>query len=127
MFYSWLVDKDAVAQGFPPPWSVEELKACFVVKDGAGQKLGYFYYEDQPSRRLATKLAHPRRGAADRGQGGEAAGVEAIAAPAHASGDPLPKNHSKWRQIALAESSNNNLQYYCGVVGSWRRLCAPMS
>jgi hypothetical protein len=23
----------------PPPWSVEELKACFVVKDSAGQKL----------------------------------------------------------------------------------------
>ena len=24
---------------FPPPWSVEELDACFVVKDGARQKL----------------------------------------------------------------------------------------
>jgi len=24
---------------FPPPWSVEELQACFVVKDSAGQKL----------------------------------------------------------------------------------------
>jgi hypothetical protein len=28
-----------------PPWSVEELDACFVVKDRSGQKLGYFYYE----------------------------------------------------------------------------------
>jgi hypothetical protein len=26
---------------FPPPWSVEELDACFVVQDGAGQKLAY--------------------------------------------------------------------------------------
>jgi hypothetical protein len=26
---------------FPPPWSVEEQKACFVVKDSAGQKLAY--------------------------------------------------------------------------------------
>jgi hypothetical protein len=26
---------------FPPPWSVEELEACFVVKDGAGQNLAY--------------------------------------------------------------------------------------
>ena len=24
---------------FPPPWSVEEQDACFVVKDSAGQKL----------------------------------------------------------------------------------------
>jgi len=24
---------------FPPPWPVEELQACFVVKDSAGQKL----------------------------------------------------------------------------------------
>jgi len=56
MFYSWLVDKDAGAQRFPPPWSVEELKACFVVKDSAGQKLGYFYYEDEPGRRSAAKL-----------------------------------------------------------------------
>jgi len=31
---------------FPPPWSVEELDACFFVKDGAGQKLAYVYYED---------------------------------------------------------------------------------
>jgi hypothetical protein len=27
---------------FPPPWSVEDIGACFVVKDGSGQKLGYF-------------------------------------------------------------------------------------
>jgi len=33
---------------FPPPWTVEELDACFVVKDNAGQKLGYFYFEDEP-------------------------------------------------------------------------------
>jgi hypothetical protein len=31
---------------FPPPWSVEELEACFVVKDSAGQKLAYVYFED---------------------------------------------------------------------------------
>jgi len=27
---------------FPPPWSVEDIGAAFVVKDSAGQKLGYF-------------------------------------------------------------------------------------
>jgi hypothetical protein len=57
MFYSWLVDdEDAGAFGFPPPWSVQELKGCFVVKDSAGQRLGYFYYEDEPGRRLRTKM-----------------------------------------------------------------------
>jgi hypothetical protein len=44
------------ARRFPPPWSVEELDACFVVKDSAGQKLAYVYFEDEPGRRSAAKL-----------------------------------------------------------------------
>ena len=56
MFYTWLIDDDAGAFRFPPAWSVQELKGCFVVKDGAGQKLGYFYCEDEPDRRLRAKL-----------------------------------------------------------------------
>src|SRR6516164_7995222 len=40
----------------PPPWSVEDIDACFVVKDGGGQKLAYVYYEDEPGRRSAAKL-----------------------------------------------------------------------
>ena len=35
---------------FPPPWIVEDTGACFIVKDGTGQKLGYFYYEEEPGR-----------------------------------------------------------------------------
>jgi hypothetical protein len=30
----------------PPPWSIDELAACFVVIDSAGQKLAYVYFED---------------------------------------------------------------------------------
>jgi hypothetical protein len=41
---------------FPPPWSVEELDACFVVKGNADQKLAFVYYEDEPGRRSAAKL-----------------------------------------------------------------------
>ena len=51
---------------FPPPWSVEELEACFIVKDNAGQKLAFVYFEDEPGRRAAAKLLtkdEARRGA----------------------------------------------------------------
>ena len=32
---------------FPPPWTVEELDACFVVIDSAEQKLAYVYFEEE--------------------------------------------------------------------------------
>jgi hypothetical protein len=41
---------------FPPPWFIEELEACFVVKDNAGQKLAFIYFEEEPGRRSAAKL-----------------------------------------------------------------------
>ena len=41
---------------FPPPWSVEETDACFVVRDHGGQALAYVYFEDEPGRRSAAKL-----------------------------------------------------------------------
>jgi hypothetical protein len=41
---------------FPPPWSVEETAACFIVRDNGGQALAYVYYEEEPGRRSAAKL-----------------------------------------------------------------------
>jgi hypothetical protein len=44
------------ARCFPPPWSIEDTGAAFVVKDASGQKLGYFYYEEEPGRRSTAKM-----------------------------------------------------------------------
>jgi hypothetical protein len=41
---------------WPPPWSVEDIDAAFVVKDGSGQKVAYVYYKEEPGRRSAAKL-----------------------------------------------------------------------
>ena len=41
---------------FPPPWSVEENPASFIVRDANGQALGYFYFEEEPGRRAAATL-----------------------------------------------------------------------
>jgi hypothetical protein len=50
-------DQSNAARRFPPPWFLEELNdACFIVRDHAGQKLAYVYYEDEPGRRSAAKL-----------------------------------------------------------------------
>ena len=46
-----------MARRFPPPWSVEEQAACFVVHDHNGQQLAYVYFEDEPGRRSAAKLS----------------------------------------------------------------------
>jgi len=64
---------------FPPPWTVEDLGSCFVVKDRGGQKLAYVYYEEEPRAAISGQAAHQRRGTTDRDQHGEAAG--AIAEP----------------------------------------------
>ena len=41
---------------FPPPWSIEDIGAAFVVRDSAGQQLAYVYFEDEAGRRSAAKL-----------------------------------------------------------------------
>jgi hypothetical protein len=46
----------ADSRRFPPPWSIDELEACFVVRDHNGQALAYVYFEEEPGRRSAAKL-----------------------------------------------------------------------
>ena len=41
---------------FPPPWSIEESSACFIVRDHDKQALAYVYYENESGRRSAAKL-----------------------------------------------------------------------
>jgi len=41
---------------FPPPWSVEDNGACFIVSDHGGPRLAYVYCEEEPGRRSAAKL-----------------------------------------------------------------------
>jgi hypothetical protein len=47
---------NASPRRFPPPWTVEDIGAAFVVKDSAGQQLAYVYFEDELGRRSAAKL-----------------------------------------------------------------------
>jgi hypothetical protein len=44
---------------FPPPWTVENDRACFMVKAQSGQVLAYVYYEEEPGRRSAANLLTP--------------------------------------------------------------------
>jgi uncharacterized protein (DUF2249 family) len=61
---------------FPPPWSVEEQEACYVVRDHNGQQLAYVYFEDEPGRRSAAKLL--TKDEARRMQYRQAAGAAAL-------------------------------------------------
>jgi hypothetical protein len=48
---------------FPPPWTVEETDACFIVRDANGHALASVYFEEEPGRRAAAKLLTRRGGA----------------------------------------------------------------
>ena len=50
---------------FPPPWSVEETDACFIVRDANGQALAYVYFEEErdgAAARWRLKLGFPGEG-----------------------------------------------------------------
>jgi hypothetical protein len=53
------------ARHFPPPWTVEDNGACFIIRDDNGRALAYVYY-DHPqggdltwdeARRIAANIA----------------------------------------------------------------------
>jgi hypothetical protein len=50
------LDDTVLSRHFPPPWTVEETDACFIVKDHTGQSLAHVYFEDEPGRRAAARL-----------------------------------------------------------------------
>jgi hypothetical protein len=41
---------------FPPPWTIEDIGAAFVVKDSTGQQLAYVYFEDEPENLARVDL-----------------------------------------------------------------------
>jgi len=49
------------ARRFPPPWTVEEQPACFVVRDREGQQLAYVYFEDEPRATIRRRQAAQQR------------------------------------------------------------------
>ena len=54
--FSPMQDTKGQPRRFPPPWSVEDNGACFIVRDRSGQALSYVYYENDPGRRTAANL-----------------------------------------------------------------------
>jgi hypothetical protein len=60
-FGSWLGDEGAVVRvldrcRFPPPWTVDEQRLCFVVRDQTGQTVARLYFEDDLSGQSPGKL-----------------------------------------------------------------------
>ena len=56
-----LGDLALMSRRFPPPWSVEERDACFIVSDKNGQALAHVYFEEEPGRRAAASALPPPR------------------------------------------------------------------
>jgi hypothetical protein len=52
-----------VTRRIPPPWSVEDTDACFIIRDANGHALAYVYFEEEPGWRSGGASPHPRRGA----------------------------------------------------------------
>ena len=53
---------------FPPPWSVEERPACFIINDANGQAVAYAVSRGRVRPAHGRQAHDPRRGAAHRGE-----------------------------------------------------------
>jgi hypothetical protein len=42
---------------FPPPWSIEDIDGCFVVKASNGRPLVFIYYGEGVARRSLARLS----------------------------------------------------------------------
>ena len=86
---------------FPPPWSVEETDACFIVRDANGEALAYVYFEEEPGRRPAASfislLAEVARSGQDRS--GNVA-FEQVSLP-HFRGTPTVRSSTQKRTPAV--------------------------
>ena len=45
-----------MSRRLPPPWSVEETGACFIVRDANGQALAFDHAQDRSPRVLEQRL-----------------------------------------------------------------------
>jgi hypothetical protein len=46
-----------MSRRFPPPWTVEETSACFVLRDANGEVLAYVYCEEAAAKVLSKDEA----------------------------------------------------------------------
>jgi hypothetical protein len=50
-----------MSRRFPPPWSIDESEACFIVRDGDKQALAYVYFENEPGRAQVRSCSRATR------------------------------------------------------------------
>jgi len=55
-----LSSASAASRRFPPPWSVDEQEAGFIVRDANGQALAYVYFETSPGSDPRAKSPQQR-------------------------------------------------------------------
>jgi hypothetical protein len=101
------------ARRFPPPWSVEEQDACFVVRDHSGQKLAYVYFEDELRRRSAGCSPRMRRGGSR---------DFATLNSHHRRGDEEDTRQSRWSRLIPLAGALALMTTYASAQGSPTRL-----